>query len=363
MTSQIKTTELPIALNADFDSSDFVLILDDGITKRLPRQAMIDNFLPIMQGGKGDTGATGIKGDKGDKGDKGSTGATGATGIQGIQGIAGTTGEQGQKGWSPILAVVSDGARRVLQVSDWTGGAGTKPSSGSYIGATGLTAIIGDAVDFRGIQGIQGLTGVAGTAGTNGTNGVDGDDAKQITAITHEANNAIKATFTDATFVTSDAPKKLTGWASYADSIYTDASPLSIANGVTATVNNNAATVINSYIPFGVTSFWNSATAKITPINAGDGYTFCLRCKIKPSAADTYLDFGIDVGGAVGVIFKQTLVLPKGAGIEHDINIECTGYSLATFVANGGIMKITANGGTLSIYNIELQVHRYHSSV
>ena len=357
MTSKIKTTELPIALNADFDSSDFVLILDDGITKRLPRQAMIDNFLPLMQGGKGNTGATGIKGDKGDKGDKGNTGATGATGIQGIQGIAGTTGEQGQKGWSPILAVVSDGARRVLQVSDWTGGAGTKPASGSYIGATGLTAIIGNAVDFRGIQGIQGLTGATGTAGTNGVN------AKQITLITHEANNAIKATFTDATFVTSGAPRKLTGWASYADSIYTVGSPLSIANGVTATVNNNAATVIKTYIPFGVTSFWNSATAKITPANAGDGYTFCLRCKVKPSSAGTYLDFGIDVGGSVGVIFKQTLVLPKGAGIEHDINIECTGYSLATFVANGGIMKITANGGTLSIYNIELQVHRYHAAL
>ena len=362
MTSQIKTTELPIAFDADFDSSDFVLILDDGVTKRLPRQDMIDNFLPLMQGATGATGATGIKGDKGDKGDKGATGATGGTGIQGIQGIAGAIGAQGQKGWSPILTVVSDGARRVLQVSDWTGGAGTKPASGSYIGATGLTAIIGDAVDFRGIQGIQGLTGVAGTAGTNGTNGVDGDDAKQITAITHEANNAIKATFNDATFVTSNAPKKLTGWASYTDSIYTVGSPLSIANGVTATVNNNAATVINTYSPFGVTSFWNSATAKITPVNVGDGYTFCLRCKIKPSSADTYLDFGIDVGGAVGVIFKQTLVLPKGAGIEHDINIECTGYSLATFVANGGIMKITANGGTLSIYNIELQVHRYYAA-
>ena len=118
MTSQIKTTELPIAFDADFDSSDFVLILDDGVTKRLPRQDMIDNFLPFMQGEKGDTGATGIKGDKGDKGDTGATGATGATGIQGIQGIAGATGAQGQKGWSPILAVVSDGTRRVLQVSD-----------------------------------------------------------------------------------------------------------------------------------------------------------------------------------------------------------------------------------------------------
>lgn len=175
MTSQIKTTELPIALSATFDSSDFVLILDDGVTKRLPRQAMIDNFLPFMRGAKGDTGATGIKGDKGDTG---ATGATGAQGIQGVQGLTGATGAQGQKGWSPILAVVNDGDRRVLQIADWTDGAGTKPTSGSYIGATGLTTIIGNAVDIRGATGLTGATGATGAAGTNGTNGVNGSDAK-----------------------------------------------------------------------------------------------------------------------------------------------------------------------------------------
>lgn len=360
MTSQIKTTELPIALDADFDSSDFILILDNGVTKRLPRQDMISNFLPSMQGIQGVAGATGATGAQGIQGIQGVAGATGATGATGAQGVAGATGAQGQKGWSPVLATASDGTRRVLQVTDWVGGAGTKPAVGSYVGAAGLVVAIGDGVDIRGIQGVTGATGATGAAGTNGTNGVDGDDAKQITTLTHTSTNALTATFTDTTTVISDAPKKLTGWASYADSIYTEASPLSIANGITATVNNNAATVINSQIPFGVTSFWNSATAKITPFGIGDGYTFCLRCKIKPSAANTYLDFGIDIG--TGVIFKQILNLPKGANVEHDINIECTGYSFGDFVTNGGIMKITANGGTLSIYNIELQVHRYHAA-
>lgn len=68
----------------------------------------------------------------------------------------GDVGATGDKGWSPILAVVSDGVRRVMQVYDWTGGQGTKPATGSYIGASGLVAAIGDAVDIRGAQGPSG---------------------------------------------------------------------------------------------------------------------------------------------------------------------------------------------------------------
>jgi hypothetical protein len=62
-------------------------------------------------------------------------------------------GPDGDTGWSPVFAVVADGTRRVLQVSDWTGGEGTKPATGSYIGTTGLVANIADAVDIRGTTG------------------------------------------------------------------------------------------------------------------------------------------------------------------------------------------------------------------
>ncbi|MER9319913.1 hypothetical protein NKI31_31340 [Mesorhizobium sp. M0659] len=50
-------------------------------------------------------------------------------------------------------SLVLDGARRVFQVADWVGGTGTKPATGDYIGATGLTAIMADAVDVRGAAG------------------------------------------------------------------------------------------------------------------------------------------------------------------------------------------------------------------
>ncbi len=76
----------------------------------------------------------------------------------------------GVNGWTPVLAVVEDGVRRVLQLNDWTGGTGANPGNvGYYVGPNGLTAPIGNATDLRGVQ------GEAGTAGMNGSQGIQGE--------------------------------------------------------------------------------------------------------------------------------------------------------------------------------------------
>ncbi|NBJ13356.1 hypothetical protein [Microvirga arsenatis] len=78
--------------------------------------------------------------------------------------------EVGPPGWSPIIAVVADGARRVLQVIDWTATGTTyaKPPVGRYIGATGLVTDIAQAIDIRGPQGVQGIQGLQGLQGAHG---------------------------------------------------------------------------------------------------------------------------------------------------------------------------------------------------
>jgi hypothetical protein len=91
--------------------------------------------------------------------------ATDVRGEAGTNGTNGTNGTDGNDGWSPVLAVVTDGARRVLQVTDWVGGEGTKPATGGYIGATGLEALIANGVDIRGATGSTGNTGNTGAAG------------------------------------------------------------------------------------------------------------------------------------------------------------------------------------------------------
>jgi hypothetical protein len=75
-------------------------------------------------------------------------------------GPLGNRGAAGFTGWSPLFAAVSDGARRVMQIADWVGGQGTKPATGGYIGAAGVVALIADAVDFRGAIGLRGWSPV-----------------------------------------------------------------------------------------------------------------------------------------------------------------------------------------------------------
>lgn len=62
---------------------------------------------------------------------------------------------KGDKGWSYKLALVSDGSRRVLQIVDYVGGAGTKPTAdiNSYLGSSGPVVSIASATDIRGATG------------------------------------------------------------------------------------------------------------------------------------------------------------------------------------------------------------------
>lgn len=66
-----------------------------------------------------------------------------------------SVGAQGDKGWAPVFAVVNDSTRRVLQLVDYVGGAGTEPTANlnEYVGSTGYTATIGSGVDIRGPAG------------------------------------------------------------------------------------------------------------------------------------------------------------------------------------------------------------------
>lgn len=74
-------------------------------------------------------------------------GAPGAPGSRGARG-------SGADGWSPEFAVVPDGQRRVLQIWDYTGGSGTAPVSGDYVGLTGPVGDITAAIDIRGATGL-----------------------------------------------------------------------------------------------------------------------------------------------------------------------------------------------------------------
>jgi hypothetical protein len=108
---------------------------------------------------------------------------SGLDGTDGADGSDGTNGTDGDNGWSPVFAVVTDSARRVLQVSDWQGGSGTKPTAGLYVGATGLEANIANGVDIRGATGADGAGSGDMSKSTYDTN----DDGKVNAADTADS--------------------------------------------------------------------------------------------------------------------------------------------------------------------------------
>lgn len=172
-----KINELPITPPTNFTDNDSFVIIDDNKARLLPRPTLLAWISDNVQGEKGEQGVAGTDGLNGKDGLNGQDGDDGLSAYQvavnngfvgteaqwlaSLKGVKGDTGTSGTNGWSPRLAVVNSGEKRVLQIVFWTGGTGTAPPTG-YIGSTGIVDNINNAVDIRGLQGVQGIKGDGG---------------------------------------------------------------------------------------------------------------------------------------------------------------------------------------------------------
>lgn len=85
---------------------------------------------------------------------------TKVSGSSGSDGNNGADGADGANGWSPVFSVYEYGEKRLLQLTDWTGGEGTKPGYiGYFVTASGLNGAPTNAIDIRGDKGDTGDTG------------------------------------------------------------------------------------------------------------------------------------------------------------------------------------------------------------
>jgi hypothetical protein len=153
-----------------------------------------------------------------------------------------------------------------------------------------------------------------------------------------------------------------TGWASYADNIHTLAAPFVIAPATTTNLENNAGSVINTYLPTGVISFYDATTNKITPNQVGDAYTIGLRFSAKTTTQSDSFSISLDVGGTQNIIIAESITFVKAANTEQKFNVTFPVFSLGTFITNGGLIKIDSGSGTLSIYNVTYFIQRTYKS-
>lgn len=75
----------------------------------------------------------------------------------------------------------------------------------------------------------------------------------------------------------------------------------------------------------------------------------------------TKVTVAIDIGGTVGEIYKRDFITSKGIGVEHYYLSSFSGYTLGTWQANGGAVKIISDYD-VEIYNIRYVLTRTHKA-
>lgn len=145
----------------------------------------------------------------------------------------------------------------------------------------------------------------------------------------------------------------------FADSTYTEGSPLVLADGVATPVPNDAAGMTEErFAPDGsLGRWWDAANSRLTNEALGD--TFELRLTFQAKAAldgrEILWDFNIDGLGRIG---GGRLQLGRGAGVGGPEQIIIPYFSLESFSAGAGAnVELTADG-PVDIYGIAFYLKR-----
>ena len=155
-----------------------------------------------------------------------------------------------------------------------------------------------------------------------------------------------------------------TGWGDYVDNAYTSVSPFLLST-TPLNLPNNKASVLEDQLPTDVTTFYDGT---VITGRAGDGILVTIDFLAKPtSPATTYVEVWIDITGGTGTpanlanLYKRIVTFPKGNGVERPINFTFGGYTYPTWQANGGVVKVVANG-SCEIYDIRYVITRTHKA-
>lgn len=145
------------------------------------------------------------------------------------------------------------------------------------------------------------------------------------------------------------------GWGAY----YHTGSSQSLSAAAKATLTNNAGTIIESEKPSDISAFYSAG--KITG-REGDGIAVGIELTFTPDdATASNLYVAIDIGGAVGEIYPKDFPITGGASVAHKISYNITAFTLDTWEANGGTVKVEADGpGVVS--TVRYVIHRIHKA-
>ena len=139
------------------------------------------------------------------------------------------------------------------------------------------------------------------------------------------------------------------GYGTYFDTSKTALAPQVITAGGFVALENNKGNAIEGSLPYGVTTLYDGT--KITPPQTSVQFQAYISFYAKTSNKDAFFDFGIDIGGVAGEIFRSVERFVKGANVYEKYTITVNGFMGDDFLANGGVPKIEVSTGTVSVYD------------
>ena len=245
------------------------------------------------------------------------------------------------------IKTVSRGSDTVLQIYDWVGGTGTKPTIGQYLSSDGLVSNISNADNIRGLQGEKGIQGEKGLQGDKGA------DGKTISSASFNSDSSLTLTYTDDTFTKSNIPPNQYGWATYKDGQYTDASPYNIPINTQIVIPNDAVNKVE-VLPTGVTTFYNPTNQKYLLADSDGFYSVRVRFKVASSSQQTFLNLSISKD-TTEIPYSEDKIL-RGDSLIQNVHFETVMYGDSALASNGLTIQIKTYDRAVNIYNIEVTV-------
>lgn len=152
-----------------------------------------------------------------------------------------------------------------------------------------------------------------------------------------------------------------TGWGNYADTQYTELSPFVVNSGTVSNLPNNKGSVIETYLPEGVTTLYDGT--RVAPEGIGDGYELRVGFKAKSSSNSGSFALRLDIsaaGDGSNIILERSATFLKGTNTEQKFSFTSGLFSLGTFVSNGGLLQFQSITGNSSIYEVSFLIKRDH---
>ena len=155
---------------------------------------------------------------------------------------------------------------------------------------------------------------------------------------------------------------RINGWAEFADSRVTNASPSQVlTSGVASTWVINGTLLSNEKNPSDATvSMWNTSTNKIVPISLEDVYTLRIDFIAEGyTGHDKFIEIQLhDNGGGSDVIIQRTFSLLKN-GTAVLASAAFPIHANSSMITNGGSFTLTLNGsGTCNIHSSRIFISR-----